>query len=499
MSRRLGAVVVVALLAMAALVVIVGPPEPAGAARTCPPVTIDDLFPPATQPPSPKPTPTTTAPGGSDSTTTTTPEEPDPETTTTSETTPTTQPPPGTTVTEPPTDETTVTSPPTDETTVTTTPTGEDPSPTPAPTPTPRGPSGCEPFRYGMMWPLAGAGQIISGFGADRDHGSRHHQGVDIAAPKLTPVVAVADGVVMGVTQVVGTEECCWMSLRHDDGWQSYYVHLNNDLYGTDDGTGIGVRPDLVEGTEVTKGEVIGWVGDSGNAEETVDHLHFELRTSGGEAVDPVPSVRAAQRQAVLLDPQPNWPYADDDGLDLEWHAATLLTQGLFLPCDETMTTFCPGRLASPELANEIITHISGRSPPAFTEPYLLLRGSFRPDLHPALTHMLSLGCDAIENCLSHGITATELARPAAWVRIDDMVTRLLPKSVELKTGEPVVNLPGAEDAESRLRADGVVSSCTPPLSDQLLLTREATLNFLLMWVGGAEPQPCSVGFQPNR
>jgi hypothetical protein len=163
------------------------------------------------------------------------------------------------------------------------------------------------------------------------------------------------------------------------------------------------------------------------------------------------------------------------------------------------MTTFCPGRLASPELANDIVTHLSGRSPPPFTEPYLLLRGSFSPDLHPALTLMLSLGCDAIENCVSHGITAAELARAAAWVRIDDMVTRLLPKSVELKNGEPVVNLPGAEDAESRLRADGAVSSCTPPLSDQLLLTREETLKLLLTWVGGADPEPCSTGFQPNR
>jgi hypothetical protein len=350
-----------------------------------------------------------------------------------------------------------------------------------------------------MLWPLAGNGQVISGFGADRDHGDRHHQGVDIAAPKLTPVVAVADGVVMKVVQTVGTEECCWTSLRHDDGWQSYYLHLNNDLFGTDDGMGIGVRPDLTEGMAVAEGEVIGWVGDSGNAEETVDHLHFELRTPGGEAVDAVPSVRAAQRRADLGDPQPVWPFADDDGLELEWLAARLLTEGLFLPCDPTMTTFCPERLASPDFASGIVTHLSGSSPPPVTGRYLSLPETVSPDLHRARALELSLGCQSMDGCLSHGLPATELARLAAWVRIESMVTSLLPKGAELENGAPVINLPAAEEAEARLRADGAIASCVPHLDDQQLLTREEALRLLLTWVGGGNPQSCSDGLQRIR
>jgi murein DD-endopeptidase MepM/ murein hydrolase activator NlpD len=350
-----------------------------------------------------------------------------------------------------------------------------------------------------MVWPLAGAGQIISGFGAGRDQGSRHHQGIDISAPKLTPVVAVADGVVMSVTQVVGTEDCCWMSLRHDDGWQSYYVHLNNDRYGTDDGLGVGVRSDLVEGMEVAAGEVIGWLGDSGNAEETVDHIHFELRTSDGTAIDAEPSLRAAQRAAEVVDARTAWPYADDDGLDIEWLAASLLSEGLFLPCDDEMITFCPDRVASPGFAGEIVSHLTGKTPPTINGRYQTLPASLSPNRNLARTLEQAFGCAPIDECLEHGIPETELARIAAWVRVDAMVARLLPKRSVREGGHPDVNLPSAGDAETMLRSEGTLGECNPPLDPDQLLTREETLTLLVSWVRGANPEPCSRGVQGVR
>jgi len=219
MLGRLGGAFVAALLLVAALLVMAAPAPEAQAARMCPPVTLDDLFPePAKPTPTPSPTPTTVPDTGTSTTTTTSTV-------------------PVSSTTEPP-----VTTAPGEGSTVTTEPGAG--STTAPPRPAPK----CVPFRYDMRWPLAGRGQILSGFGADRDGGDRHHKGNDISAPKLTPVVAVADAVVIKVTQQVGTEECCWVSLRHDDGWQSYYIHLNNDRWATDDGMGFGVRTDLVEG-----------------------------------------------------------------------------------------------------------------------------------------------------------------------------------------------------------------------------------------------------------
>ena len=466
MSGRYRSALVGALIFVAALVVAGPANTTAQAAPMCPPVTLDDLFPePAKSPPPPTsvPAPTTTTP---DTT----------ATTTYTSTTATTQPP--------------------TETTVTTAPPGTGTSaPVPAPSPSPR----CEPFRYDMLWPLAGQGQVVSGFGADRDHGARRHQGVDLSAPKLTPVVAVADGVVMKVVQEVGTEECCWMSLRHNDGWQSYYVHLNNDTHGSDDGMGFGVRPDLEEGVEVTAGEVVGWVGDSGNAEETIDHLHFELRNRAGIAVDAGPSVRAAQQIADTPAPETTWPYADDDGIEGEWLAATLVSQGLFLPCDETMIMFCPGKVASPEFVGEIAAHFAAHAPPPIEGRYQSVPTSLNPTLLRPRTLELALGCDPIGECLDYGLPETSLARLAAWVHIETMVSDLLPDISGPDDELPSINLPSAADAETRLRAEGAIEACNPPLDANRLLTRQETMIRLVSWIRGLNPEPCSEGPQRIR
>ena len=164
-----------------------------------------------------------------------------------------------------------------------------DPAAVPAPVPAPPvAPRYCS-YRYSMQWPVLGGGAVGSSFGVERDGGSRLHAGNDIMAPKMTPVVAVANGTITSVNRNPG--DCCWLILTHDDGWSSWYLHLNNDSYGTDDGRGIGIRPDIVEGTRVIAGEVIGWVGDSGNAEPAPPHLHFELHRPGVGAIDPYPAL----------------------------------------------------------------------------------------------------------------------------------------------------------------------------------------------------------------
>lgn len=115
-----------------------------------------------------------------------------------------------------------------------------------------------------------------------RRSGGRRHRGIDIHSPKGTPIVAVADGVIvdMGSHRLSGWN----LHIEHMGGWVSSYVHLNNDNPGTDDGEG-GERTAFARGLEigdtVQAGDVVGYVGDSGNAEHTVPHTHFELKHDG--------------------------------------------------------------------------------------------------------------------------------------------------------------------------------------------------------------------------
>lgn len=108
--------------------------------------------------------------------------------------------------------------------------------------------------------------------------GGRHHRGNDLMAPKMTEVYAFADGTIgqVGSSRRSGR----YIRIDHDDDWRSYYIHLNNDSIGTDDGDAdwsLTVAPGIEEGAEVKAGQLIGWVGDSGNAEHSASHVHFEL------------------------------------------------------------------------------------------------------------------------------------------------------------------------------------------------------------------------------
>jgi hypothetical protein len=299
--------------------------------------------------------------------------------------------------------------------------------------------------------------------------------GNDIAAPKLMPVLAVADGVVARVIRDEGISGS-YAVIQHNDGWQSYYIHLNNDLYGTDDGLGVGVRPDLAVGTAVARGEVIGWVGDSGNAENTIPHLHFELRTPEGDAVDPRPSLEAAYAQTAPAATQTHWPYADDDGNPAEGAAALLLTQGVLLTCDASAVNFCPDEVAGPDLAAAIADYFARKTTPR-------LEG--RQLLDPAIP-----ACPPGEDCpLLSGLTEADVASLAVWIRIDALVSTLRPKTATEDTRD--VMLPSPADAETQLRNIRAREFCNPPLDEVQVLTRGQAAHLLANWLSGVNPEPC--------
>lgn len=119
---------------------------------------------------------------------------------------------------------------------------------------------------------------FIDDFGEPRN--GHAHEGIDMLGPKMTPLYAAVDGVVSYLV----IPEASWgyaIVLQDDDGYTYHYLHVNNDTPGTNDGAG-GVEnayaPGIARNANVTRGQLIGWMGDSGNAEDITSHLHFEIR-----------------------------------------------------------------------------------------------------------------------------------------------------------------------------------------------------------------------------
>lgn len=122
-------------------------------------------------------------------------------------------------------------------------------------------PTGTVPVAFGDTW------------GAPRS-GGRRHQGVDMIGSIGTPLLAIVDGFAQPKTNTLGGTTI-WFT--GDDGNKYYYAHL--DRYEK-----LGA---------VRAGEVIGYMGQTGNARFSVPHLHFEIHPGGGAAVNPYPTVRA--------------------------------------------------------------------------------------------------------------------------------------------------------------------------------------------------------------
>ena len=128
-------------------------------------------------------------------------------------------------------------------------------------------------------------------WGAPRDGGRRPHRGIDIFAPKGTPVVAVSDGIISYIGEQPKGGQCLWLTT--ENGASFYYAHLDR------------WAPGIYEGMEVQSGDLLGYVGNTGNARTTPPHLHFGI-SQNDDMVNPYPLlekamvVRTAQRRTSL-------------------------------------------------------------------------------------------------------------------------------------------------------------------------------------------------------
>ena len=110
--------------------------------------------------------------------------------------------------------------------------------------------------------------------------------------------VAASDGTITWVHADNSGTAGNMLQLTGDDGWVYWYIHINNDTPGTDDGKNPAkwtLAPGINEGSTVKAGQFIAYMGDSGDAETTQPHLHFELHRRDDTAIDPYTSLRLAQ------------------------------------------------------------------------------------------------------------------------------------------------------------------------------------------------------------
>ena len=138
----------------------------------------------------------------------------------------------------------------------------------------------------GLAVPVAGMRpeRLTDTFSASRAGGRRVHNAIDIMAPRGTPVVAAADGIVERLHFSQGGGGITVYVRSPDRAWTYYYAHL--DAYA----------PGLQEGQQVRRGQAIGLVGSTGNAAAAGPHLHFAINRMGpsdrwwqGTPVNPYP------------------------------------------------------------------------------------------------------------------------------------------------------------------------------------------------------------------
>src|ERR687885_622668 len=132
--------------------------------------------------------------------------------------------------------------------------------------------SAAPPSNQTLIQRMVPGGKVISGWGAPRS-GGRLHQGIDIQAPAGTPIRTLAGGTVTSAGwDTLGGNT---VMLRYRTGRRQYFAHL--------------IRPSALHaGQAIADGALIGYVGQTGDAQGTVNHLHWQVSTTSGAWVNPL-------------------------------------------------------------------------------------------------------------------------------------------------------------------------------------------------------------------
>jgi murein DD-endopeptidase MepM/ murein hydrolase activator NlpD len=140
------------------------------------------------------------------------------------------------------------------------------------------------PILFGVL-----PGNLTPNFGDPRDGGVRTHEGLDMMSPLDTPIVSPTAAVV--IRTGTGASEGNYVYTANPGGETFVYMHLSR------------IGENVLSGTVLARGDLIGYVGNTGNASGGAPHLHFEIHTNG-DAVDPfvrLTQLFSLQEQAASL------------------------------------------------------------------------------------------------------------------------------------------------------------------------------------------------------
>lgn len=153
------------------------------------------------------------------------------------------------------------------------------------------------------------------------------HEGIDLFAERGTPVRSTVDGVIRDVKKTPIGGRIAYVTSA--DGTYYYYAHLDR------------WAPGLMDGKQVIAGEIIGFVGRTGNAEATPPHVHFEIHPLGGGPINPFYVIDAARTKNKALFEK--WTVRVDELCVIvakeEVDRAKAIAAGLLPPTTRTTTT----------------------------------------------------------------------------------------------------------------------------------------------------------------
>ncbi len=353
-----------------------------------------------------------------------------------------------------------------------------------------------------IIFPVVGDVYYSDTFGAPRGE-DRTHEGTDImsvGAVKGLPVVAASAGTI----DWIGTT-CCYLAIDHGGGWETWYIHLDNDTPGTDDGLGWGIADGIEPGIEVQAGQLIGWVGDSGNAEATDPHLHFEIRFEG-VATNPYPyllnatvlnepgePVAVPADPVIVVEPEPEPEpeptsnfFIDDDGSVHEANIDTIFMLGVTRGCNPPENSrYCPSAdITRGQLAAFLRRMLE--LPPVEEDAFADDGDSiFEGDINALAAAGIAFGCTETDYCPDTPLLREEMAEFLVRTFAAEEPEKYADVGVDWFNDDETSEF---QESINRLATAGVTKGCNPPDNSEFCpddpLTRAQMATFLARALG---------------